>query len=72
MRKTAPLLFRFPFGDNGSTARIKTENSSHRSRQHKQELASLLKDMGYSTYYWAELITSVTSKHKARSSNANS
>ena len=30
MRKTAPLLFRFPFGDNGSTARIKTENSSHR------------------------------------------
>ena len=51
--KTAPLLFRFPFGDNGSTARIKNGKIVPiGSRQHKQELASLLKDMGYSTYYW--------------------
>ncbi len=52
--KTAPLFFRFPFGDNGCTYRIKNgKKDSIGSREHKQELADLLMGMGYSTYNWA-------------------
>ena len=52
--KTAPLFFRFPFGDNGCTYRIKDgKKYPIGSREHKQELAELLQGMGYSTYNWA-------------------
>lgn len=52
--KTAPLFFRFPYGDNGHTSRIKEGKVRHiGSPKQKQELADLLQGMGYSTYNWA-------------------
>lgn len=52
--RTAPLFFRFPFGDNGFTSRIKEGKSEPiGSPQHKKELAELLRSTGYSTYNWA-------------------
>lgn len=51
--RTAPLFFRFPFGDNGCTSRIKEGKKYYLgSQEHKRELADLLAGMGYSTYNW--------------------
>ena len=50
--RTAPLFFRFPFGDTGRPGK-REPGKSEGNLSYKLELADLLKTMGYSTYYWS-------------------